>query len=173
MGGGEEEIMKDINNKASIKRYNSKMLVEPSETLLDIYQIMSKRNRITNILGKVGSGKTYLARNYIDYLSENTNNLIVYFNGHNKNEVKCDQSFSDFDGFIEFLLNVEAKDTSIHLVIDEASSLTDEQLIHLNATLNKLLANDLEIGVSILSYTVLLDKFEGEFERFVLETKRS
>lgn len=165
--------MKNINNKASIKRYNSKLLVEPSETLLDIFQIMSKRNRITNILGKVGSGKTYLARNYIEYLSENTNNLIVYFNGNNKKEVNCDLSLSDFDSFIDFLLNVEVKDTSIYLVIDEASSLTDEQLVHLNATLNKLLANDLEVAVSILSYTVLLDKFEGELERFVLETKRS
>lgn len=37
----------------------------------------------------------------------------------------------------------------------------------------KLLANDLEVVVSILSYTVLLDKFEGELERFVLETKSS
>ena len=71
------------------------------------------------------------------------------------------------------MLNVEVKDTSIYLIIDEASSLTDEQLVHLNATLNKLLANDLEVVVSILSYTVLLDKFEGELERFVLETKRS
>jgi len=71
------------------------------------------------------------------------------------------------------LLNVEVKDTSIYLVIDEASSLTDEQLLHLNATLNKLLANNLEVVVSILSYTVLLDKFEGELERFVLETKRT
>ena len=61
----------------------------------------------------------------------------------------------------------------MYLVIDEASSLTDEQLVHINATLNKLLANDLEVVVSILSYTVLLDKFEGELERFVLETKRS
>ena len=101
--------MKEINNKVSIKRYNSKLLVEPSETLLDIFQIMSKRNRITNILGKVGSGKTYLARNYIEYLSENTNNLIVYFNGNNKKEVNCDLSFSDFDSFIDFLLNVEVK----------------------------------------------------------------
>lgn len=33
--------------------------------------------------------------------------------------------------------------------------------------------NDFGIVVSILSYTVLLDKFEGELERFVLETKRS
>ena len=87
--------------------------------------------------------------------------------------MNCDLSFSDFDSFIDFLLNVEVKDTSIYLVIDEASSLTDEQLLHLNATLNKLLANDLEVVVSILSYTVLLDKFEGELERFVLETKRS
>ena len=87
--------------------------------------------------------------------------------------MNCDLSFSDFDSFIDFLLNVEVKDTSIYLVIDEASSLTDEQLVHLNATLNKLLANDLEVVVSILSYTVLLDKFEGELERFVLETKRS
>ena len=87
--------------------------------------------------------------------------------------MNCDLSFSDFDSFIDFLLNVEVKDTSIYLVIDEASSLTDEQLVHLNATLNKLLANDLEVAVSILSYTVLLDKFEGELERFVLETKRS
>lgn len=37
----------------------------------------------------------------------------------------------------------------------------------------KLLANDLEVVVSILSYTVLLDKFKGELERFVLETKSS
>ena len=37
----------------------------------------------------------------------------------------------------------------------------------------KLLANDFGIVVSILSYTVLLDKFEGKLERFVLETKRS
>ena len=155
--------MKNINNKASIKKYNSKMLVEPSETLLDIFQIMSKRNRITNIWGKVGSGKTYFARNYIEYLSENTNNPIVYF----------ELSFSDFDSFLDFLLNEEVKDTSIYLVIDEASSLTDEQLVHLNATFNKLLANDFGIVVSILSYTVLLDKFEGELERFVLETKRS
>ena len=87
--------------------------------------------------------------------------------------MNCDLSFSDFDSFINFLLNLEVKDTSIYLVIDEASSLTDEQLVHLNATLNKLLANDLEVVVSILSYTVLLDKFEGELERFVLETKRS
>lgn len=87
--------------------------------------------------------------------------------------MNCDLSFSDFDSFIDFLLNVEVKDTSIYLVIDEASSLTDEQLVHLNATLNKLLANDLEVAVSILSYTILLDKFEGELERFVLETKRS
>ena len=87
--------------------------------------------------------------------------------------MNCDLSFSDFDSFIDFLLNVEVKDTSIYLVIDEASSLTDEQLVHINATLNKLLANDLEVVVSILSYTVLLDKFEGELERFVLETKRS
>lgn len=92
---------------------------------------------------------------------KNTNNLIVYFNGNNKKEVNCDLSFSDFDSFIDFLLNVEVKDTSIYLVIDEASSLTDEQLVHLNATFNKLLANDLGIVVSILSYTVLLDKFEG------------
>ena len=91
----------------------------------------------------------------------------------NKKEVNCDLSFSDFDSFIDFLLNVEVKDTSIYLVIDEASSLTDEQLLHLNATLNKLLANNLEVVVSILSYTVLLDKFEGELERFVLETKRT
>lgn len=96
--------MKNINNKASIKRYNSKLLVEPSETLLDIFQIMSKRNRITNIFGKVGSGKTYLASNYIEYLSENTNNLIVYFNGNNKKEVNCDLSFSDFDSFIDFFV---------------------------------------------------------------------
>jgi predicted AAA+ superfamily ATPase len=165
--------MKDIKNKVSKKRYNSKLLVEPSETLLDIFQIMSKRNRITNILGKVGSGKTYLARNYIEYLSENTNNLIVYFNGNNKKKVNCDLSFGDFDSFTFFLLNVEVKDTSIYLVIDEASSLTDEQLVHLNvATFNKLLANDFGIVVSILSYTVLLDKFEGELERFVLETKK-
>lgn len=93
--------------------------------------------------------------------------------GNNKKEVNCDLSFSDFDSFIDFLLNVEVKDTSIYLVIDEASSLTDEQLLHLNATLNKLLANNLEVVVSILSYTVLLDKFEGELERFVLETKRT